>query len=97
MALKAIHAYDVYEEYLYNDDDDLAQVYRKSEADREIRKQKRKRCLAIAACCSYKSEVFDQYARHTDYIPNMTKYRRKRDHYADRCNKLLLLADKFKE
>ena len=65
--------------------------------DEEIRHQKYKRYIDIAEWCACKSEYLDQYSRHTDYIPNIEKYKRKRNHYADRCNKLLLLAEKFKE
>ena len=50
--LKAVHAFDVYEAYTKTGDDDAAQVYLKSEADKviaekdkEIRRQKYKRCL----------------------------------------------------
>lgn len=65
--------------------------------EREIQRQKYKRYIDIAEWCACKSEYLDQYSRHTDYIPNIEKYKRKRNHYADRCNKLLLLAEKFKE
>ena len=65
--------------------------------ERGLRHQKYLRLLDIAAWCLYKSKIFDQYARRTDYMPNIEKYRRKRDHYADRNNKLLLFAEQFKE
>ena len=47
--LKAVHAYDVYEEYTKTGDDEQAQVYLKSEADKVIANQKRARCLAMAS------------------------------------------------
>ena len=53
--LKVVHAFDVYEAYTKTGDDDAAQVYLKSEADKviaekdkEIRHHKYKRCLAMA-------------------------------------------------
>lgn len=49
--LKAICAFDAYEEYLHTVDDDSTQVYRKSEADRYIACLKYKRCLAMARWC----------------------------------------------
>lgn len=39
--LKAVHAFDVYEEYTKTGDDEAAQVYLKPEADEEIRRLKR--------------------------------------------------------
>ncbi len=64
---------------------------------KELRHNKYKRCLAMAEMCSFKAECFDQYARHTYYLPSIEKYRRKRNHYADRCNKLLFIAENLKE
>lgn len=50
--LKAVHAFDVYEAYTKTGDDDAAQVYLKSEADKVIARHKYKRCLAMAMWCS---------------------------------------------
>lgn len=54
--LKAVHAFDVYEAYTKTGDDDAAQVYLKSEADKviaelkkEIEEQKRLRDMALAS------------------------------------------------
>ena len=54
--LKAVHAFDVYEAYTKTGDDDAAQVYLKSEADKviaekdkEIEVQKRLRNMALAS------------------------------------------------
>ena len=66
------------------------------DADKVIARQQYLRCLDIAQWCLCKSEVYGLYARHTDCIPNIEKYRRKRDHYADRCKKLLGLAEKLR-
>lgn len=63
--LKAVHAFDVYEAYTKTGDDEAAQVYLKSEADKVIadlgqklaaaqqmlRLNKYKRCLAMARWC----------------------------------------------
>ncbi|WP_173475075.1 hypothetical protein [Fibrobacter succinogenes] len=40
--MKAVHAFDVYEEYIKTGDDDAAQVYIKSEADKVIAELKEK-------------------------------------------------------
>lgn len=40
--LKAVHAFDVYDEYTKTGDDEHAQVYRKSEADEVIAELKQK-------------------------------------------------------
>ena len=56
--LKAVHAFDVYEAYTKTGDDDAAQVYLKSEADKVIAHHKYKRCLAMANLCHWKSAVF---------------------------------------
>ena len=80
--LKAVHAFDVYEAYTKTGDDDAAQVYLKSEADKEIARNKYKRCLAMAEMCMHKrwrpDEGFD-YARSTRHM-----------------NKWRELAEKFK-
>ena len=54
--LKAVHAFDVYEAYTKTGDDDAAQVYLKSEADKviaelkkKIEEQKRLRDMALAS------------------------------------------------
>jgi hypothetical protein len=47
--LKALHAFDVYEEYTKTGDDEAAQVYLKSEVDKEIRRLKRALWLARAS------------------------------------------------
>lgn len=105
--LKAINAYRMTtntedsDVYIHNNEfgcgGDLVECYLRPEADKVIARHQYLRCLVIAQWCSCKSKVYDLYARHTDYIPNVQKYRRKRDHYADRFKKLLVLAEKFKE
>ena len=60
--LKAVHAFDVYEAYTKTGDDDAAQVYLKSEADKVIAHHKYKRCLAMAEAC-----MFD-YAMNTRHM-----------------------------
>ena len=90
MALKAIHAFDVYEEYMQTADDDLAQVYRKSEADREIRRQKRKRCLAMKEYCASELEIAFRNPCISESVRGCVFFRRW-------LNKWLELADKFKE
>ena len=57
--LKAVHAFDVYEEYINTGDDDAAQVYLKSEVDTAIAELKRenrklKRALWVARAASAK-------------------------------------------
>ena len=63
--LKAVHAFDVYEEYINTGDDDAAQVYLKSEVDaaidelkRENRKLKRALWLARASDASSFAGLF---------------------------------------
>ena len=86
MTLKAIHAFDVYEEYIQTADDDLAQVYRKSEADREIRRQKRKRCLNNAWWC-LREEFYAEDCHCERWVDWAIKW----------YKRWLELADKFKE
>lgn len=86
--LKAKHVVDVYDEYSANPYNE-AQVYLKSEADREIRKQKRKRCLAMAEKCRTKAALADLFS------PKRTS--RKFICWKNRYEKFLELADKFKE
>ena len=89
--LKAICAFDAYEEYLHTVDDDSTQVYRKSEADRYINWLKYKRCKAMAQKYllkrTYWRDSAPGYERQFAW-ENMA-YR----HY----KRWLELADKFKE
>ena len=81
--LKTVHAFDVYEAYTKTGDDDAAQVYLKSEADKVIAHHKYKRCLAMAEACMHKrwrpDEGFD-YAMNTRHM-----------------KKWLAIAENFKE
>ena len=83
---KAVHAFDVYEAYTKTGDDDAAQVYLKSEADRYIAYLKYKRCLAMA-------EKYNALAKACEWTNHEYSSRL----YSKRCMKLLSLADKFKE
>lgn len=95
MSLEAIDAFDAYEEYLHTADDDSTQVYRKSEVDREIRKQKRKRCIAMAEMCNARYDEEDAKVNGSgmswEYISKEMKY------WERWRNKWIELADKFKE
>lgn len=64
--------------------------YRKSEADREIRKQKRKRCLAMKEFCSSELEIAFRNTCISESVRGCIFFRRW-------LNKWLELADKFKE
>lgn len=67
-------------------------VYDKYEADREILKQKRKRCLAIAKAC-------DKYAFALELQGQgrSTELLKRHNRAIERKYKWLELADKFKE
>lgn len=92
---KAVHAFDVYEAFTKTGDDDAAQVYLKSEADRYIAYLKRIICRLMAK--HYKREVIST----TNYLIACGG----RDGYVEekldkekQCvEKWLSLADKFKE
>ena len=81
--LKAVHAFDVYEAYTKTGDDDAAQVYLKSEADKVIARHKYKRCLAMAL-------LWLERAENSTDLENELVSRR-------RCSKWLEIAEKFKE
>ena len=110
--LKAVHDFDVYEAYTKTGDDDAAQVYLKSEADKVIaeleeriadgdrdfemannqnerllkivRRQKYKRCFAMAKLCHWKMGVFI--------------YKEEKSNFYHRWHKRWLeIAAKFKE
>lgn len=57
--LKAIHAFDVYEEYTKTGDDEAAQVYLKSEVDKEIRRLNRALYKALANWAHEAKFVYD--------------------------------------
>ena len=66
--LKAVHAFDVYEEYINTGDDDAAQVYLKSEVDTAIeelqaenRKLKRALWLARAWGANQRTKYLDLF------------------------------------
>lgn len=82
--LKALHAFDVYEAYTKTGDDDAAQVYLKSEADKVIARHKHKRCLANANVCAEKL-----------YRQNLTTYGY--EFYCKWLKRWLAIAEKFKE
>lgn len=67
--------------------------YEKSEADREIRKQKRKRCLALAKIAS------DNWHIHNSFyaMGKMDFEQKKCERYERHRLKWLAIADKFKE
>ena len=95
--LKAEHAFDVYEEYVRTGDDELAQVYRKSEADRELNLQKRLRCESLIKVCMAKSQTWacryyyaETDARHKICFDFMI-------HYNKRAEVLRKIAEKLKE
>ena len=86
--LKARHVVDVYDDYAEHTCEDCSQVYLKSEADRYIRRLKRKRCLAMAEWCWVKSCSYDT---NSDFgFLRFTFYR----HW---CKRWDALAEKFKE
>lgn len=123
--LKAVHAFDVYEAYTKTGDDDAAQVYLKSEADkvfaelkkekeyvienttdvingqeRELRRQKYKRCLALAqewrsyaTFCGMQSSCHN----HRGFGKTAEKYTWKEIHAWKCVKRWLDIADKFKE
>jgi hypothetical protein len=99
--MKAKHAFDVYEDYTKTGDDEQAQVYLKSEADREIRKQKRKRCLALADYAEAESRYHTTLANGFWLLRNDITKRDEERRIAKRWdkwqNRWLALADKLKE
>ena len=68
----------------------VTRVYIRSEADREIRKQKRKRCLAMKEYCASELEIAFRNTCISESVRGCTFFRRW-------LNKWLELADKFKE
>ena len=83
--LKAVHAFDVYEAYTKTGDDDAAQVYLKSEADKVIARHKYKRCMAMARWC-------DDRWIHAYHLNKIEKTR----FYVRWRKRWLELAEKFK-
>lgn len=80
--LKAVHAFDVYEAYTKTGDDDAAQVYLKSEADKVIAELKRQieflkvttdSCKNCAQCADGMGKVFDK-----EFNPLKDKLRREK-------------------
>ena len=95
MPLKAIDAFDAYEEYLHTADDDSTQVYRKSEADRYINRQKHKRCLAMAEICN---AMYDKEDAMVNGSGTSWEFISKEMKYWERWrNRWLEIANKFKE
>lgn len=100
--LKAVHAFDVYEAYTKTGDDDAAQVYLKSEADKviaekdeEIRHHKYKRCLAMSEMCEARYDAEDA---KVNGCGASWEYTSKEMKYWERWHKRWLeLAERFKE
>lgn len=68
MVLTARHAFDVYENYTKTGDDEQAQVYLKSEADKTINHQKYKRCMTMADLCYARSNRYQAlWEKHRSY------------------------------
>lgn len=91
--LKAMSAVDAYEEYENNilDESRSYDVYNKQDVDeaiaelkKQLRKQKRKRCIAMARDCHLMLSVL--------LFPSKEYFRK----WAERGNKWIDLADKFK-
>ena len=127
--LKAVHAFDVYEAYTKTGDDDAAQVYLKSEADKVIadleeshkmeveqllmeivglkklvetadkllRHQKYKRCLAQVENCRTSSVYFFNISERAKDEGKVAEYRRVSDWFDKWEERWLELAEKFKE
>ena len=77
-------------------------VYLKSEADREIRKQKRRRCLAMAGRCDDKATIYrlliDGESIKINPCPYFIKrYRKEKELFEKWRKRWLEIADKFKE
>ena len=135
--LKAVHAFDVYEAYTKTGDDDAAQVYLKSEADKviaeledklkvqtsiaeegwkefrtyhtsyaeavkelyeknkELRRQKYKRCLAMAKLCE---ERYNYLTCLENWQMTDKEYQQVIGDYWDRWNtRWLKIAEQFKD
>ena len=88
--LKAVHAFDVYEAYTKTGDDDAAQVYLKSEADKVIARHKYKRCLAMAEAYKERTAFYAGFASCDE------EYRRE-ERACKNVDTWLKIADKFKE
>lgn len=94
MAHKLVHFF-IGDQCVYTKNDvELVISDMKSEADCEIRRQKRKRCLAMAKWCFTKSNYHFVLARHGE---DAKKNSRKSVLYSKWRNRWLELADKFKE
>lgn len=91
--LKAVHAFDVYEAYTKTGDDDAAQVYLKSEANKVIAHYKYKRCLAMARIAQD-----DWHLHNSFYAMGLQEFeKRKCEFYEKWRQRWLAIANKFKE
>ena len=84
--LKAVHAFDVYEAYTKTGDDDAAQVYIKSEADKVIARHKYKWCFAMASLSLEKRDCYKALYEKADYDKWCLKWHKR----------WLEIAEKFK-
>ena len=72
-------------------------MYPKAEADKEFRKQKRERCLAIADKC-YAQSVVMYLKRNTEPVKECAMWYHRRGLWWEKWKrKWLKLAEKFKE
>ena len=104
MELKARYIYDTYTEYYNTGKHELAQIYLKSEADKviaekdkEIRRQKYRRCLAMADKCVDLCHKSKDLYRWTDDENLEHYYNHKIEFFARWHKRWLELAEKFKE
>ena len=106
--LKAVHAFDVYEAYTKTGDDDAAQVYLKSEADKVIANLEKKLDLYKRGWMEIDKVNANQYAevRHQKYkrclamakcCERSTMVAFMHDFYAKWHKRWLEIATKFKE
>ena len=77
--LKAVHAFDVYEEYTKTGDDDAAQVYLKSEADKVI--------AELEDDCAYWKNMAQKNAADNVVMAKqrLEAFKRERRHKYKRC------------
>ena len=83
---KAVHAFDVYEDYTKTSDDEQAQVYLKSEADRCFAWHKYKRCEKILENLSlaYNIECMKKYPTRGFFFEKWSRvFMRLAEHYKE--------------
>ena len=75
--LKAVHAFDVYEEYINTGDDDAAQVYLKSEVDTaiaELKRENRKLKRALWLARAERAKAIQWHEGLDRYLQERKKY-----------------------